>query len=74
MRTEVFVTRTGVFLPFAPVGNADIEDVLGRVGGKPSRARLLRYSGIRSLHYAIDRATGEPATTNAQLTPTRSTR
>jgi 3-oxoacyl-[acyl-carrier-protein] synthase-3 len=70
MRNEVFVTRTGSFLPFAPVGNEEIEDVLGRVGGKASRARrmVLRNNGITSRHYAIDRATGEPAMTNAQLT------
>jgi 3-oxoacyl-[acyl-carrier-protein] synthase-3 len=70
MRTEVFLTRTGAFLPFAPVGNEEIEDVLGRVGGKSSRARriVLRSNGIQSRHYAIDRATGEPAMSNAQLT------
>jgi 3-oxoacyl-[acyl-carrier-protein] synthase-3 len=70
MRSEVFLTRTGAFLPFAPVGNEEIEDILGRVGGKPSRARrlVLRSNGILSRHYAIDRATGEPAMSNAQLT------
>jgi len=70
MRTDVFLTRTGAYLPFDPVGNEQIEDVLGRVGGKPSRARriVLRSNGIESRHYAIDRTTGEPAMTNAQLT------
>ena len=70
MRTEVFLTRTGAFLPFEPVSNDDIESVLGQVGGKPSRARrlVLRSNGIQSRHYAIDRATGEPAMTNAQMT------
>ena len=70
MTSEVFVTRTGAFLPFAPVGNKEMEDILGRVGGKPSRARrlVLRANGILSRHYAIDRATGEPAMSNAQLT------
>jgi 3-oxoacyl-[acyl-carrier-protein] synthase-3 len=70
MRTDVFLTQTGSFLPFAPVGNEEIEDVLGRVGGKPSRARrmVLRNNGIQSRHYAIDRATGLPAMTNAQMT------
>ncbi len=70
MRTEVFLTRTGAFLPFAPVSNDDIESVLGQVGGKPSRARrlVLRSNGIQSRHYAIDRATGEPAMSNAQMT------
>jgi 3-oxoacyl-[acyl-carrier-protein] synthase-3 len=70
MRTEVFLTRTGAFLPFAPVSNEEIEAVLGQVGGKPSRARrlVLRSNGIQSRHYAIDRATGEPAMNNAQMT------
>jgi 3-oxoacyl-[acyl-carrier-protein] synthase III len=70
MRTEVFLTRTGAFLPFAPVANDEIESVLGQVGGKPSRARrmVLRSNGIQSRHYAIDRITGEPAMTNAQMT------
>lgn len=67
---EVFLTRTGAFLPFAPVGNEEIEEVLGQVGGKASRARrlVLRSNGIQSRHYAIDRATGLPAMSNAQLT------
>jgi len=70
MRTDVFLTRTGAFLPFEPVGNDEIEAVLGRVGGKASRARrrILQSNGIESRHYAIDRATGEPAMSNAQLT------
>lgn len=70
MRTEVFLTRTGAFLPFEPVSNDDIESVLGQVGGKPSRARrlVLRSNGIQSRHYAIDRSTGEPAMSNAQMT------
>ena len=70
MTSEVFLTRTGAYLPFAPVGNDEIEDVLGRVGGKPSRARriVLRNNGIQTRHYAIDRSTGEPAMSNAQLT------
>jgi 3-oxoacyl-[acyl-carrier-protein] synthase III len=70
MRTEVFLTRTAAYLPFAPVANDEIESVLGQIGGKPSRARrlVLRSNGITSRHYAIDRATGEPAMSNAQIT------
>src|SRR5690349_21525323 len=70
MTTEVFLTRTAAFLPFSPVSNEDIEDVLGRIGGKASRARrlILRSNGIQSRHYAIDRATGQLAMSNAQLT------
>ncbi|MCY1207680.1 3-oxoacyl-[acyl-carrier-protein] synthase 3 [compost metagenome] len=70
MTTDVFLTRTAAFLPFSPVSNEDIEEVLGRIGGKVSRARrlILRSNGIQSRHYAIDRATGQLAMTNAQLT------
>ncbi|RYF33639.1 MAG: StlD/DarB family beta-ketosynthase [Comamonadaceae bacterium] len=70
MTIDVFLTRTASFLPFAPVSNEEIEDVLGRIGGKASRARrlILRSNGILSRHYAVDRATGKPAMNNAQLT------
>ncbi len=69
MIADVYITRTAAVLPFAPVGNEDMEAVLGMVGGKPSRARriVLRSNGIQSRHYAIDPATGE-SLSNAQLT------
>ena len=38
---KVYINGTSVFLPNAPVGNDDIENVLGMVGGKPSRARRI---------------------------------
>ncbi len=68
--SNVYITNTGAYLPHAPVSNDDIESVLGMIGGKPSRARriILRNNGIQSRHYAIDRATGNPSMTNAQLT------
>jgi 3-oxoacyl-[acyl-carrier-protein] synthase III len=70
MRTDVFLTRTGAFLPHAAVGNDDIEGILGFIGGKASRARriVLRSNGIESRHYAIDPATGRQSMSNAQLT------
>jgi 3-oxoacyl-[acyl-carrier-protein] synthase-3 len=66
---KAYITGTASFLPNAPVGNDDIEAVLGMVGGKPSRARrlVLRSNGIRQRHYAIDPATGVATHTNAQL-------
>ena len=67
---EVYVVGTGKFLPHAPVTNLEMESILGQVGARPSRARriTLRNSGILSRHYAIDRATGAPTYTNAQMT------
>jgi 3-oxoacyl-[acyl-carrier-protein] synthase-3 len=66
---EVFITATAAFLPNAPVDNERIEEVLGQIGGQPSRARriVLRQNGIRTRHYAIDPATGHPTHSNARL-------
>ena len=70
MNVDVFITKTAAFLPLAPVSNDEIENVLGMVGGKPSRARriVLRSNGIQSRHYAIDPQTGKIVYTNAKLT------
>ncbi|WP_420471490.1 beta-ketoacyl-ACP synthase III [Brevundimonas sp. FT23042] len=70
MTRPVYITRTAAFLPNAPVGNDDMERVLGQVGPRPSRARrtILRSNGIKSRHYAIDPETLQPTHTNAQLT------
>ena len=55
---KVYITRSSAFLPNAPVDNDNIENVLGMVGGRPSRARriVLRNNGIRERYYAIDPA------------------
>jgi 3-oxoacyl-[acyl-carrier-protein] synthase-3 len=67
---EVYITRTGAFLPNAPVGNEAMERILGRVGTRPSRARnaILRSNGILSRHYAIDPETLLFNDTNAGMT------
>ncbi|MBI4995330.1 MAG: hypothetical protein HZC22_00180, partial [Rhodocyclales bacterium] len=69
MANDVFLTRTAAFLPLEPVGNDEMESVLGMVGGRPSRARrmVLSNNGIQRRHYAIYRATGKFVMTNAQL-------
>uniref|UniRef100_Q47DH7 Beta-ketoacyl-[acyl-carrier-protein] synthase III C-terminal domain-containing protein n=1 Tax=Dechloromonas aromatica (strain RCB) TaxID=159087 RepID=Q47DH7_DECAR len=69
-RGSAYITGTSSFLPNAPIANDDIEQVLGVIGGKPSRARriVLRNNGIRSRHYAIDPVSGEFTHSNAQLT------
>lgn len=66
----VFITDIGRFLPNAPVDNEHVEDILGVVGARPSRAKrvTLRNNGIVQRHYAIDPATGLSTHTNAQLT------
>lgn len=69
MLTKVYITDLAGFLPNAPVGNDDIEQVLGMVGGKPSRSRrlTLRNNGIQTRHYAIDALTGAYTHNNARM-------
>jgi 3-oxoacyl-[acyl-carrier-protein] synthase-3 len=65
----VFINRISAFLPHDPVGNEQMEERLGLVGGKPSRARklVLKRNGIQQRHYAIDPQTGAPSMNNAQI-------
>lgn len=65
----VYITRTGSFLPNAPVANEQMETLLGQVGARPSRSRkmILRSNKIHTRYYAIDPATGRHNYTNAQL-------
>lgn len=66
----VYITRIACCLPGEPVSNEEMERLLGRVGGQPSRARAmtLRSNGIKSRHYAIDKQTLQPTHSNATLT------
>ena len=67
---SVYIIDIAAVLPNDPVSNSEMESVLGQVGSKPSRARAIvtRSNGITSRHYAVDRTTGQPSHTNAQLT------
>lgn len=66
---DVFINHISTFLPNAPVSNADMEAVLGKVGDVPSRVKnmILRSNAITSRHYAIDPATREPTHTTADM-------
>jgi 3-oxoacyl-[acyl-carrier-protein] synthase-3 len=67
---NVFINQLSTFLPNAPVGNDEMEAVLGLVNGKKSRARqlILRNNGIVRRHYAIDPQTQKLTHDNAALT------
>lgn len=69
MTKQVFITNVAKFLPNNPVENDDIEDHLGMIDGKPSRARriILRNNGIKSRYYVVDQE-GNFSHNNAQLT------
>ncbi len=57
MARDVFITSLGKYLPGEPISNEQMEEYLGKVRGRPSRARsrVLSQNGITRRHYAIDR-------------------
>ena len=68
MSHEVFITNITKFLPNAPVSNDEMEDYLGMIGNRPSKARriVLRNNGIVSRYYALEKG-GRLTHSNAEL-------
>lgn len=66
----VYITRLSKFLPNDPVANDEMENVLGLVNGKPSKARaiVLRNNGIKTRYYAF--RNGKSTHSNAQIAAT----
>lgn len=54
---RVYINKIAKFLPNEPVSNNEMETVLGKIGGKPSRARriILRSNGIKQRYYVMDK-------------------
>ncbi len=67
--SEVYITRISKFLPNNPVSNDEMEDRLGVINGKTSKARriVLRNNQIKTRYYAIDEE-NNITHNNAQLT------
>ena len=65
---DAYITGVGAFLPGAPVACEQMEDHLGRIHGRDSLLgrRALRWNGVRTRHYAIDRG-GAAAHSNAGM-------
>jgi 3-oxoacyl-[acyl-carrier-protein] synthase-3 len=63
----VYITRLSKYLPNEPVGNDEIEQVLGMVNEKPSKARaiVLRNNGIKTRYYAF--RNGKSTHSNTEL-------
>lgn len=66
---DVYITRIAKFLPNKPVENEEMEEKLGIINGKASKARrvVLRNNRIQKRYYAIGE-NGEVTHNNAQLT------
>ena len=56
MSESAYITGISKFLPNEPVENNNIENFIGMVGGKPSRAKniVLRHNKIKQRYYALD--------------------
>ena len=65
---NAYITRAAGFLPNQPVDNDHMEDYLGMLNGKPSKARriVLNQNGIKTRYYAIDKQ-GNTTHTNVQM-------
>lgn len=63
----VYITRLSKFLPNDPISNDEMEDVLGKINGKSSKARaiVLRNNGIKTRYYAI--RDGKSTHTNVEM-------
>jgi len=67
--SNVYINRIAKVLPNKPISNDEMEEILGYVGDKPSKARrvILRNNGIKTRYYTID-SNGNVTHNNAQLT------
>lgn len=67
--SDVYINRIAKFLPNEPIENGDMEDYLGKIDGRPSKAKsiILRNNKIKTRYYAIDKNTGKSTHTNYQL-------
>lgn len=65
---NVYINKLAKFLPNDPVDNDGMEDRLGMIDGKPSKARriILRRNGIKQRYYALD-SHGNVTHTNTQM-------
>jgi 3-oxoacyl-[acyl-carrier-protein] synthase-3 len=68
MSNEVYITNITKYLPNAPVSNDEMEEYLGMIDNRPSKARriVLRNNGIVNRFYALEKG-GKPTHNNAEL-------
>ena len=66
---DVYITKTGKYLPNDPISNDEMEDYLGVINEVASKARriILRNNKIVSRYYALDK-NGNSTHSNAELT------
>lgn len=67
---RVFINNIQKFMPNEPVCNNEMEEYLGYIGGKKSKAKniVLRSNGIKRRFYVMEKGTQKPLFSNAQIT------
>ncbi len=70
MMNSVYINNIKTFMPNNPVNNTDIEEYLGYIGGKKSKAKsiVLRSNGIKQRYYVLEKGTEKALYSNAQIT------
>ena len=65
---NAYISKAAKFMPNNPVSNDEMEDYLGMIDGKPSKARtlILSRNGIKQRYYALDK-NGNVTHSNAQM-------
>lgn len=68
--SDVYINDVQKFMPNEPVCNDEMEEYLGYVGGKKSKARkiVLRSNGIKRRFYVLEKGTQKALYSNAQIT------
>ncbi len=68
--SNVYINDVQKFMPNKPVYNEEIEDYLGFIAGKKSKARkiVLRSNGIKRRFYVLEKGTQKALFSNAQIT------
>ncbi len=67
---SVYINNVQKFMPNDAVTNEEIEDYLGYISGKKSKAKkvVLRSNGIKSRYYVLEKGTEKALFSNAQIT------
>ena len=66
---DVYIIKTSHFFPNHQIQNDEMENYLGYINGKPSKAKaiVLRNNGIKTRYYALNKP-GDYTHTNAEMT------
>ena len=67
--TQVYINDIQVTLPNKPIENTEMEEYLGYIGGKRSRAKniVLKSNGIKQRYYVLEKGTEKALFSNAVL-------